>query len=71
MLRDDTAGGRTRVSQITAGGGYLGQRDPRRLFGLGDLDSIEKLVVRWPDGQQTTYRNLAIDRYHEFTQPDP
>jgi hypothetical protein len=61
-----TAGGRVRISEITAGGSYLGQADRRVLFGLGEVTGVEELSVCWPDGRETLHRNLEIDRYHEL-----
>jgi len=65
-----TAGGRVRVSLIVAGGSYLAQRDRRVLFGLGPLTKVDRLLVRWPDGEETVHRNLQVDRYHELRQPE-
>lgn len=66
-----TAGGRARISEIVGGGSYLGQRDRRVLFGLGELTQVEELWVRWPDGEETVHHNLDVDRYHELQQPEP
>jgi len=65
-----TAGGRARVSEIVAGGSYLGQRDRRVLFGLGQLTQVEELLVRWPDGKEMVHHNLPVDRYHELYEPE-
>ncbi len=62
-----TAGGRTQVSEIIAGGSYLGQADRRVLFGLGDATQVKELFVRWPDGNERRYGDLAIDQYHEVS----
>ena len=42
---------------------YLSSNDPRLHFGLGKLDIVEKLEIRWPDGVIETYRNLEVNKY--------
>jgi len=64
------AGGRLRMSEVYAGGSYLGQRDRRQLFGLGALDRIEEVRVVWPGGQERTYRDLVSGRYYTIRQGD-
>ena len=49
-----------------AGGSYLAQRDRRVLFGLGAVTAVTALHVRWPDGSNKVYRDLAVDRYHQI-----
>jgi hypothetical protein len=44
------AGGRWQRRAIDAGSGYLCQMEPVAHFGLGSLERIERVVVRWPDG---------------------
>ncbi len=62
------SGDRAQVRHIFAGGSYLGQRDRRQLFGLGTATRIETLHVRWPDGAETTHRDLEAGRYHAVKQ---
>jgi hypothetical protein len=57
-----TAGGMTQMREVNAGNGFGGQSMTRQHFGLGDLGSVEVLRVRWPDGQEQTFRNVAGDR---------
>jgi hypothetical protein len=44
-------------------GGYLSCHDPRIHFGLGDASRVEKIAVRWPNGQADTIRDAPADRY--------
>jgi hypothetical protein len=44
------AGGRWQRRAIDAGSGYLCQMEPVAHFGLGSLQQVERVVVRWPDG---------------------
>ena len=53
---------------LRAGEGFLGQSSKWLHFGLGDARSIERMVVRWPDGQVEEYSNLEVDRKYQIVQ---
>jgi len=53
-----TAGGRRQLREVRAGSGYLGQSDLRVHFGLGDVETVERLEVRWPSGGTDTIEGL-------------
>jgi tetratricopeptide (TPR) repeat protein len=57
-----TAGGRTLMSQLTAGDGYQASNERRLVMGLGNASHIDKLVVRWLSGVEQTFSNVAPDR---------
>jgi len=61
-----TAGGRTQIRQVSAGGSYASQNDPRLHVGLGANARIEKLVITWLDGRRETHSNLVADRWYRF-----
>lgn len=44
-------------AELLAGSSYLSTEDPRPHFGLGEA-SIEHVTVRWPDGAETTVRDV-------------
>ncbi|MFV3074110.1 CRTAC1 family protein [Niveispirillum fermenti] len=44
------AGGRMQMRAICAGSGYLCQMEPVAHFGLGRLEVVERIEIRWPDG---------------------
>jgi thioredoxin-like negative regulator of GroEL len=50
-----TAGGRTQMQQITAGDGYYASNQRQLIFGLGDCDTIDALLVRWPSGKEQQF----------------
>jgi hypothetical protein len=52
------------TGEVRGGGSYYSQNDLRVLFGLGAMTSIVKVEVRWPNGKEETWTNLAVDRYH-------
>lgn len=57
-----TAGGHKQVDVVRSGGSYLSQSDLRLHFGLGEATRIESVEVRWPSGELTTLKNVAVDR---------
>jgi thioredoxin-like negative regulator of GroEL len=56
------SGGRWRVAQRTGGGSYQSAGDPRLHFGLGDMSTVEQVVVRWPSGTTDSYRAVPADQ---------
>jgi HEAT repeat protein len=43
--------------------GFLSGSDPRVHFGLGSSARIKNVVVTWPDGDHSTFRDLPVDHY--------
>ena len=62
------AGGRTQVSEVRSGGSYVSQNDLRLSFGLGKAQSVDRVEVRWPDGSQSSFGPLEVDRLHTLKQ---
>ena len=56
-------GGRRIVQTVTAGSGYLAQSSKRLHFGLGQSETIEGVLVRWPDGSENSYEALDTNRW--------
>jgi len=54
--------GRELVREAFAGSSYLSSEDPRSHFGLGTAGSVSELVVRWPDGQETVFQDVAANQ---------
>jgi hypothetical protein len=63
-----TAGGRARVRARVGGASYLSASDPRVLFGLGDVDRVDALEVRWPSGHVDRLTDVPVDRYVTLTE---
>lgn len=42
--------------------GYLSTVDPRLHFGLGEHTQVDSILVIWPDGRQSTQKNLRADQ---------
>ncbi|HTU23515.1 MAG TPA: CRTAC1 family protein [Gemmataceae bacterium] len=56
------AGGRWRAATADPGGSYLCSSDGRAHFGLGTVDRVEVLTVRWPDGSWESFPGPPVDR---------
>jgi hypothetical protein len=48
---------------ITAGYSFCASNDPRAHFGLGHYDSIDKIVICWPGGEEELYTDIKPDRF--------
>ena len=58
------AGGHTWRRQLIGGDGYQVSCQRHLIFGLGDVEKIDRLTVRWPSGREQTWSDLAFD--HEL-----
>ncbi len=47
---------------------YCAASDPRVHLGLGPIEGVDEVVVRWPDGSQERFGPLAADEAHELRQ---
>jgi hypothetical protein len=63
LVRLITADGEQR-QEVRGGGSYFSQNDLRVHFGLGAARAVDRVVVRWPNGLEETWPQLAIDRLH-------
>ena len=41
---------------------YLSASDPRAHFGLGSSDAAVTVVIRWPDGLEETFEDVAVNQ---------
>jgi enediyne biosynthesis protein E4 len=62
------AGDHVLVQEVSGASAYLSAPDTRLHFGLGTADTLEDVVVRWPDGKQSRVGSLAADRDHVIRQ---
>jgi hypothetical protein len=42
---------------------YLTTSDPRLHFGLGEIDTIDRLVVEWPDGRVEQFEGIGVNQF--------
>ncbi len=66
--RVELIGDPPRWSRVRADGSYASANDPRVLFGLGPAGGKRDVRVRWPDGTEERFLQLATGRYHMLSQ---
>ena len=67
LVRVVTADGEQR-QEVRGGGSYYSQNDLRLQFGLGATKSVERVIVRWPNGVEEVWTGLAVDQIHSLTE---
>lgn len=55
------AGGRRFLRLIDTSSSYLSSSDPRAHFGLGAVDVVGRVEIRWPDGLREAFQVSCID----------
>jgi hypothetical protein len=57
------AGGTVQQAELSSGGSYMSQSESALTFGLGGIDTVEKVEIRWPtkEGQVTTLTDLKAN----------
>lgn len=60
------AGGKTQLVEYSFVRGYASAMQPLAHFGLGEIESVEKVEIYWPDGSLTKIENPLIDRKHSI-----
>ncbi len=64
-----TADGSSQLRELRDGSHYLSQDPPGEAhFGLGTATEIDRLTLTWPDGEATTFFDLAVDQHLEIQQ---
>lgn len=57
------AGGERWVEEVRGGGSYYAQNDFRVHLGLGTHTRVERLEVRWPNGLQEQWNDVAVNQF--------
>ncbi len=60
----------TQVRELVGGASYCAGHDLRLLFGLGQAEIVEEVIVRWPSGASTRLSDLRVRRYHRIEEPE-
>lgn len=60
------AGGRAFTRTISGGQGYLSAGDASAHFGLGRVERIDRVDVRWPDGRREHFGSIGLDQLVEL-----
>jgi enediyne biosynthesis protein E4 len=63
------AGGRTITRQRKGGCSMESSNDPRLLIGLGAVEVVDRLTIRWPSGSISTLEHLSTNTYYAITEP--
>jgi hypothetical protein len=58
-----SAGGKTQVGEVRSGASYLSHNDMRVHFGLGPETRVDRVRIRWPNGNVEELKNLEAGRY--------
>lgn len=64
-----TSGGVTQLREVRSGSTYCSQSSFDLHFGVGAASEIQTIEIRWPGGQTSVERGLAVDQTHTFRQP--
>jgi hypothetical protein len=56
-----TSAARAQMEESKAGSSYLSTSDPRLHFGLARDSAMDKVEIRWPNGEVETLRNVPAD----------
>lgn len=62
------SGQQTWIGQVSPASSYLSSSDPRIHWGLGSLQSLEEVAIRWPDGRREVLHNVPADRLLTITE---
>jgi len=63
-----TAGGRTQMSVVQGGSGFMGTNSLEQEFGLGDATVVDRLRVEWICGDETVVEDIAVDRFYRLVE---
>jgi hypothetical protein len=55
---------------VRTDGSYLTARDPRIHVGIGDLQRVPRVVVRWPDGAERVLEDEPGGRILRLDHPE-
>lgn len=63
-------GPKTQIREINLGNNFASHNPAEAYFGFGDETDIDSLIVRWPDGQETTLLGPAMNQRLIIRHPD-
>jgi hypothetical protein len=65
------AEGATRRAAVHGGVTYLSQCDRRVHFGLGKAEKVDRITIRWPNGERQVLEDLPANRFLTIEQGKP
>ena len=51
---------------VLAAASYASARQPSVHFGLGDVQRVDEVIVRWPDGSSERFAGIGLDTVVEL-----
>jgi hypothetical protein len=63
-----TSATRSQMEEVKAGSSYLSTSDPRLHFGLAGDSVMDKVEIRWPNGDVETIRSVPADAIYTIAQ---
>jgi hypothetical protein len=65
-----TARGVTQTRVVKSGSSYLSQSEHQLTFGLGKLDTADRIEIRWPSGRIQTMEKVAANQLMNIREPE-
>jgi hypothetical protein len=62
------AGGHRYVQEVRSGSSYISNNDMRLHFGLGSSTEVERIEVRWPNGNLEIFPKTSANRFVTLTE---
>jgi hypothetical protein len=62
------AGGRKQMAEVVGGGSYYSQSASALYFGIGKADKIDRIEVRWPNGEKQEWPGAGVNRTLQITE---
>ena len=62
------AGGARQRGEVASGRSYISQSDPRVHFGLGKQEAVDRLEIRWSNGDTEEVKIPEVDRSYTIVQ---
>jgi hypothetical protein len=56
------AGGRKQIAEVMGGGSYYSQNSFTLYFGVAKAPKVDRIEIRWPNGETQSWRDVAVNR---------
>jgi hypothetical protein len=60
--------GHRQIAEVSSGGSYFSQNSFTLYFGLGGAEQVDRLEVRWPNGEMQSWSHVAANRTLSITE---
>ncbi|HXI39595.1 MAG TPA: CRTAC1 family protein [Bryobacteraceae bacterium] len=65
------AGARRQVDEVMSGSSFYSQHDLALFFGLGKVETVDRIAVRWPSGAIQEWKHVVANRVIRLTEGNP